>query len=238
MLEKGIIPPNANFERLNSQIDAEFFNLEFPAESRPWPSTGLRRASVNSFGFGGTNAHAVLDDAYHYLHSRNLRGNHCTVATPPGLTNGHMNGVRKLQSPLPLAPRLLVWSAADEEGLARIAASYSAHFSTHEMDADILDDLAYTLSSRRSALPWKSFVVADSLSVLKNLEGAMSKPVESLSFKPSLGFIFTGQGAQWHAMGRDLILFPVFLESLTRSEDCLTRLGCKWSLAGKDISPN
>ncbi|KKY29358.1 putative polyketide [Diaporthe ampelina] len=51
-LEKGIIPPNANFESLNPQIDADFFNLRFPVEHVAWPASaeGIRRASVNSFG--------------------------------------------------------------------------------------------------------------------------------------------------------------------------------------------
>lgn len=49
----------------------------------PWPTNGLRRASVASFGFGGSNAHAILDDAYHYLNFRNLCARHCTRVKPP-----------------------------------------------------------------------------------------------------------------------------------------------------------
>lgn len=47
-----------------------------------WPASGLRRVSVNSFGFGGSNTHVVLDDAYHYLRDRHLSGNHCTSPVP------------------------------------------------------------------------------------------------------------------------------------------------------------
>lgn len=47
-----------------------------------WPASGLRRVSVNSFGFGGSNTHVVLDDAYHYLKDRRLSGNHCTSPVP------------------------------------------------------------------------------------------------------------------------------------------------------------
>lgn len=46
---------------------------------------GLRRASVNSFGFGGSNAHAVVDDAYHFLSLNGLAAHHCTVEKPPRL---------------------------------------------------------------------------------------------------------------------------------------------------------
>lgn len=96
VLEKGIIPPNANFQEINPNIDAEFLNIKvsessllqskflltdnkFPTESVPWPCKGLRRASVNSFGFGGSNSHCILDDAYHFLESHSLHGKHNTA---------------------------------------------------------------------------------------------------------------------------------------------------------------
>ncbi|KAI1485448.1 hypothetical protein F5X96DRAFT_682809 [Biscogniauxia mediterranea] len=79
ILEKGIIPPNALFEKINPDIDIEFYHTTVPTESIPWPGEGLRRVSVNSFGFGGTNTHVVLDDAYHYIQARGLAANHSTV---------------------------------------------------------------------------------------------------------------------------------------------------------------
>ncbi|KAL9116075.1 MAG: hypothetical protein Q9227_000444 [Pyrenula ochraceoflavens] len=85
MLEKGIIPPNANFEKLNPRIDAEFLHVKVPTQCTPWPSDGLRRVSINSFGFGGTNCHVVLDDAHHFLHERQLIANHSTTPEPSNL---------------------------------------------------------------------------------------------------------------------------------------------------------
>lgn len=82
ILEKGIIPPNALFEKINPDIDVDFYHTEVPSESVVWPTSGLRRVSVNSFGFGGSNTHVVLDDAYHYLTDRHLSGNHCTSPVP------------------------------------------------------------------------------------------------------------------------------------------------------------
>ncbi|KAI1378904.1 hypothetical protein F4677DRAFT_412357 [Hypoxylon crocopeplum] len=99
ILEKGIIPGNANFEKINPKIDVDFYHTKVPSENVPWPSKGVRRVSVNSFGFGGTNVHAILDDAFHYLQDRGLTGNHCTVvahctANGPLTSNGtsHTNG--------------------------------------------------------------------------------------------------------------------------------------------------
>lgn len=85
VLEKGVVPPNALFEEMNPDIDSGFYHVRVPTESIPWPQEGLRRVSVNSFGFGGSNSHCILDDAYHYLLDHGLKGNHCTVpfAPPP-----------------------------------------------------------------------------------------------------------------------------------------------------------
>lgn len=53
---------------------------------------GLRRASVNSFGFGGSNSHVVLDDAYNYLRLNGMEGKHQSVERPPRIETlaGHL----------------------------------------------------------------------------------------------------------------------------------------------------
>ncbi|KAI0848453.1 hypothetical protein F5Y00DRAFT_270187 [Daldinia vernicosa] len=79
MLEKGVIPPNALFENANPNIDLQWLKCVVPTQSIPWPSQGLRRISVNSFGIGGTNSHLVMDDAFHYITERGLNANHATI---------------------------------------------------------------------------------------------------------------------------------------------------------------
>ncbi|QGA21725.1 hypothetical protein EYB26_009436 [Talaromyces marneffei] len=80
MLETGIIPRNHNFIKSNPEIDTEKLNIRFPLETMKWPREGVRRASINSFGFGGANAHAVIDDTLSYLLENNIQGIHQTVA--------------------------------------------------------------------------------------------------------------------------------------------------------------
>ncbi|KAH9996378.1 polyketide synthase PksD [Xylariaceae sp. FL0662B] len=82
ILEKGIIPPNALFEKWNPKINANLNRLEIPTECVPWPADGLRRVSINSFGFGGSNGHIIMDDALHTLDALGLKGNHQTLALP------------------------------------------------------------------------------------------------------------------------------------------------------------
>ncbi|KAL6722106.1 hypothetical protein ACLMJK_001212 [Lecanora helva] len=66
-LEHAQIPPQVNFEKPNERLRLDEWNLQIPRVLEAWPYKGTRRASVNSFGYGGTNAHLILDDAYHYL---------------------------------------------------------------------------------------------------------------------------------------------------------------------------
>lgn len=80
-LKVAIIPPNVWFEKENPRIPAKW-NLKFPIAATPWPSKGLRRASINSFGYGGSNAHVIMDDAYNYLSMHGLIGKHRTSQTP------------------------------------------------------------------------------------------------------------------------------------------------------------
>lgn len=97
VLEKAVIPPNALFERLNSSIDANLYHIAVPTRAIDWPGQGLRRVSVNSFGFGGTNSHAVLDDAFHYLQARCMNGIHHSIARPKISSNGKHSAAGSLR---------------------------------------------------------------------------------------------------------------------------------------------
>lgn len=223
-------------------------SVQFPQKPLPWPNEGLRRASVNSFGFGGANAHAVLDDASSFLRSHHLHGSHRTELQPLKRLTGRIATTEgpiisiganlKLKPPCenPPNPLLFLFSASEQSGLQRWALTYKDFFSTASSclhDYTYLLDLAYTLSEKRSSLPWKSFIIANSISAVKEaLETGLSKPTRSASV-PKLGFVFTGQGAQWHNMGRELFCYPVFKESLAKAEKYFQELGSDWRLIGQ-----
>lgn len=237
-LEKGIIPPNTLFERPNPMIQLDEWNLAFPLKPTPWPTAGLRRVSVSSFGFGGANAHAVLDDAYNYQRIRQLRGRHNTRSLPPTHDVLDPTSMEAGVHPDPSVdqvtqPRLLVWSASDEDGLRRWESEYREYFATlRTEDVDkLVEDLAHTLSQKRSLLPLRSYTVVTSAKELAS-GVQLSQPVRAAK-SPKLAFVFTGQGAQSRDMGRELLGYSAYRESLEAAERYFYGLGCQWSLLGK-----
>ncbi|KAI0813402.1 putative polyketide synthase [Xylaria sp. FL0064] len=237
VLEKGLIPPIANLEQLNENIDADFLNLKFPQAPISWSKPGLRRASVNSFGFGGTNSHAVLDDALHYLQARNLQANHCTNSSSPNQTEdtNNMNGIMHTSNPkcgfAAGRHQLLVWSAHQQETAIALTNEYRKYVDGELEKGDCSDEnfhaLIHTLTERRSLHRWRIFAIASSLSELKEALVSLGSPMEAEANRRA-AFVFTGQGAQWLGMGKDLHHFSLFRESIYEADSVLEKLGCSW----------
>lgn len=300
---QGIIPANAWFETKNPAI-LDSWNLEFPKKACVWPRTGngLRRMSLNSFGFGGTNAHMVLDDALHVLRDHNLTAAHRTVEYPglvqsrkplsptfhdidSGLGSpqsshfsetgsekhfddgtdlriqspivagtltgayetGHTAAAFHMASALHFASskertyQVFVWSSFDKDGILRIKEVYRGYLASKRNlglspleESCFLRDLSYTLAAHRTNHGWRSFVQASSLD---ELQRALSEDVQPLVSRaqanPQTAFVFTGQGAQWPAMGKELLMYPAFRKSLYEADLYLHSLGCEWSLLCK-----
>ncbi|KAI1152215.1 polyketide synthase PksD [Nemania diffusa] len=101
ILERGTIPMNPLFEKWNAKVNPKANNIQIPTSNIPWPTQGLRRVSVNCFGFGGTNSHVIMDDAYHTLEALAVdRGFHCSIGSTsaicqeiPNGTAVHVNGL-------------------------------------------------------------------------------------------------------------------------------------------------
>ncbi|KUI56159.1 Lovastatin diketide synthase LovF [Cytospora mali] len=248
-LERGIIPPNIWLEKVNPKIK-DSWHLKFPTEATPWPQEGLRRMSINSFGIGGSNAHVVMDDAVHFLQQYRLVGAHRTVTRPISsprspVANGHGNGNgngghRRVDSGIDLSEdiettpaQLFVLSAYDQEGISRVSDLYDSYLSTKSKntsgevdevkDAQFLRDLGHTLATKRTHHAWRAFAVADSPAALRNGLSELPRPTRIKS-EPRLAWVFTGQGAQWPAMGIELMAYPVFQQSILAADRYLNDL--------------
>jgi acyl transferase domain-containing protein len=215
-----LIPPSINFKKGNPKIKFEEWKLQVVTQLTSWPSNGVRRISTNSFGYGGTNAHAILDDATSYLKGRG-------ISAIPHVASHDRSG-----------PRLFVLSAQDREGLKRVKEPLAQYVDLKSASVNIkesekfLSQLAFTLSDRRSRLQWKSYAVASSLDQLAETLRDDENPalVAQSSRQPRLGFVFTGQGAQWAGMGMELMAYPVFRDCVIAADRYLQEvIGCPWS---------
>lgn len=182
---------------------------------RPWPK-GKKYISVNNFGFGGTNGHVVLEAAPFKQRA----------ATAQEAKDKAAENTR----------RLFVFTANDKAALSALMKNTVIYLEQRPevFQAALLDDLSYTLGQRRSFLQWKTAISAtDSFELIEALNNEKSTPGKEIE-PLRIGFIFTGQGAQWHAMGRELYdQFPIYARSIDHADRCLAALGAEWSLRGE-----
>ncbi|MEO5720310.1 MAG: SDR family NAD(P)-dependent oxidoreductase [Chthoniobacterales bacterium] len=204
VLKHGTIPPNLHFETPNPNIDFAKLKLRVPLVSEPFPKTdGIRMAGINSFGFGGANAHVILAEA---------------PARPLAA------------SVVPTTDRAwpIVLSARSEESLRVSARQLGAWLDEQaKLNGNSippqLPDLTYSLGGRRNHHSHRLTATVRSVSELSRELDAFSqgqaRPKLRTAFTPRLekavrvAFIMSGQGPQWWGMGRELMQHePVFSE--------------------------
>lgn len=177
-------------------------NLIVPTQPIPWPQGRAQRISINSFGLGGANAHVILESA---------------SSVSPGLSDGAIptltGTASKLLSVTTSPQRLLPFSGHSETSLSKVLANYQSFAESGDVS---IPDLAYTLGAKRTHHKVRSFCVTDGTSF-------QTAPVVRSSDSKGLLFIFTGQGAQWPGMGRELIRdYPSFREDIRQMDQWLT----------------
>ncbi|KAI0882956.1 uncharacterized protein GGS22DRAFT_190934 [Annulohypoxylon maeteangense] len=228
-LKNGIVPPNLHFHNLNPKV-APFFNgLAIPTTPIAWPTENgeVKRASVNSFGFGGTNTHAILEE-YVPIPKAGVEASSSLLFTP------------------------LTFSAHSETALRNMLSWHLDYFLDNPNAP--LADVAYTLQHRRSTLTYRKAIAAATVEeAVNSLKELTSDDTADLSTrfgtpqKPKVLGVFTGQGAQWPRMGAQLIESSPFaasriddldaaLQSLSNPADRPTWTLKEQLLAGKEES--
>jgi acyl transferase domain-containing protein/NADPH:quinone reductase-like Zn-dependent oxidoreductase/acyl carrier protein len=213
-LKQGQIPASLHCETPNPQIDFRELQLRVQRETEAWPESGDGRiAGINSFGFGGTNAHAVLKDF---------------ASTP--------------QEPAEPEERdrayLLPISARSSETLDGLARRYRGLLLA-DGGRTKLGDLCSSAGLRRSHHDWRAALVARTTEeMVRQLDaflggerrlGVASGQVRAEK-RPRLAFLFAGNGPQWWGMGRQLLeSAPAFREAVAACGLALRKY-TSWSL--------
>ena len=209
-LQHGVVPPNLHFKQLPddlARIDTELFVAQ---EITPWPTKdheAPRRAAVSSYGFSGTNAHAILEQA------------------PEAITQLNQNGAASSGI---AAPFVFPLSSTSADSLRQTAGQLADWVQSRAKDT-VLSDLAYTLARRRAHRPVRTAVVANDVTELvENLRevAAGDAPYQAAVGHDDRGpvWVLSGQGSQWAAMGADLLANePVFAATIAELEPLIAQ---------------
>ena len=212
VLKHQQIPQNLHFENPNPKIPFEEYRLRVPTQLEKLPHTGSPAiGGVNSFGAGGTNAHVVLEEYVPVAHPINRPSEDDQV-------------------------QLLVISAKSEAALRANAARYVDFLATTKAS---LVTICHSAATRRSALTHRLAIAARTKEELtEKIEAyvrdetrpGLAYHQHKHSSSPKVGFIFSGQGPQWFAMGQQLLgSSPVFRETILKIDRLFSHVA-DWSL--------
>ncbi|ASL14341.1 type I polyketide synthase [Mycobacterium intracellulare] len=203
-LENELLPQHLHFQNPSPHIPWERLAVEVVKEATPWKRNGQRRiAGISSFGFAGTNAHVIVEEAPEQA-----------VSAPAAPAPVDAPGDRRF-SILPL-------SARTPAALMRLADEYRAWLSANPEAT--LADVCFTAGAGRAHLEQRAALVVNSRESAMELLGALAeeRPAPGL-FRgeshdtPKTAWLFTGQGSQYPGMARELFdTEPVFAETLNR----------------------
>jgi acyl transferase domain-containing protein/acyl carrier protein len=193
-LRHKTIPPHLHFQELNPHINLNGVPFVIPAEKQPWPAPDgqPRRAGISSFGFGGANAHAVLEE-----------GEQLAV-------DGEQLIVDSEQLIASRSSHLLVLSAPQAGALPALAAAYRERLGD---DETVLEDICHSAARRRTHFNHRLAIVCRSKEEARTvLDAYLAGQDHRLLFSgrrlagqvEQMVFVYSGQGAQWAGMGRQL----------------------------------
>ncbi len=202
-MQNAQIPAHLHFKKLNPHISFENTPFVVPTTHTAWhPNSQPRFAAVSSFGFGGTNAHVILEQAP-------------AIASTPSMPRAN--------------DYIIPFSAHTPAALQTLAQAYQEFFKRHsQVD---LNDVAFTASQRRTHYTQRSAVVGQSAEELsERLRVVHANANQTAGRSGKLAFVCSGQGPQWWAMGRELLTQEPVFRAMIEKCDQLFRTLADWSL--------
>ena len=177
------IPPHLHLNSLNPLISLEGTPLAIPTAPQPWRKGVHRRiAGVSAFGFGGTNAHVLVEEAP-------------AVNNKPRSTPVNMDRTK----------HVFALSAKSESALQDVIRRYAERLGGPLREIPV-EDVCFSVNTGRSHFKSRLAVIADSTPGLADQLHLMAESPRSFSVArehPKLAFLFTGQGSQYAGMGRE-----------------------------------
>ncbi|HKI40376.1 MAG TPA: SDR family NAD(P)-dependent oxidoreductase, partial [Mycobacterium sp.] len=212
-LQHEVLPQSLHFEKPSPHIPWDSLPVRVVHEAIPWQANGrLRRAGISSFGFTGTNAHVLIEEAPPLS------------ATPDEYSTGDMASESDAQDePVDVLPL----SARSPRALVALAQRYGEWLNTHPK-VDIAD-VCFTAGAGRSHFEHRAALVVDSV---QSAREALAELAENrmrpgvvrgeCTDPPTTAWLFTGQGSQYPGMARELFdAEPVFADTVTRCADAI-----------------
>ena len=208
-IQKRVIPPQANLQNLTERIDWDTSGLKVAQEVTQWPDTDrVRRAAVSSYGYGGTVSHAIIEEF--------------VFPEAPDLS-----AAEELQ-PDSASPLVLLLSGPQKKRLSIQARGLQEWMHSKGSKHD-LRVIASTLAVRRDHHDYRAAVVVDSeedaIKALSQLADGSNHPwttqcrVLASEVSKSIVWVFSGHGAQWTDMGKELLQDPVFYRAIEPLDD-------------------
>lgn len=193
-LHNEAVPANLHFQSMNPHIDWAGVPVEIPVEARPWPrASGRRLAGVSSFGFSGTNAHIILEEA------------------PARETRKREAAERPTQ--------ILAISARSKQALQQLTERYANEMSHTNAD---LGDVCHTANSGRAHFDERAVYLGATREEMRQALLGKPAASGGKNGDREVAFLFPGQGAQYAGMGKDLYATqPTFRGTLDRCAEIL-----------------
>lgn len=192
-LQNEEVPANLHFQAMNPHIDWAGMPLEIPVEARPWRRSKSRRlAGVSSFGFSGTNAHVILEEAP----AREAR-------------------TRETERPL----HILAISARSQAALRQLTGRFASELAATTAE---LGDLCYTANAGRAHFDERAVYLGAACGDMRQALLAKPVSCGTKNGDQEVAFLFPGQGSQYPGMGKELYgAQPVFRKALDRCAELL-----------------
>lgn len=210
-IRNATIPPHVNFDTPNPHIPWQRLPIKVPTQAREWPADlDVRRAAISAFGMSGTNVHVVIESA-------------------PPVDANTQDAIRGEKPHRDRQHHMLLLSAKSPQSLRDLTRRYQQCFAKPNAD---FADICYSANTGRAKYPYRAALIAKDCTDAGMQAAAMldsnSEPARQHGGRKKVAFLFSGQGAQYVGMGRELYASSaVFRDHFDRCAALIdAQLGC------------